>query len=68
MPGDNEGLNLAITAPFEAFATKLLDVWERARANMSEANRDQWDAEGLRLYKVSVGFVVRQIEKAQGQP
>ncbi len=68
MPADNEGVDVNITAPFEGFAKTLLEVWERARANMSQENRDKWDAEGLRLYQVSVGFVVRQIEKAQTQP
>ncbi len=65
MPADNEGLSLSVTAPFETFATKLLDVWERARANMDPEVRKQWDEEGLKLYRVSIGFVVRQIEKAQ---
>lgn len=68
MPAENEGVNLAITAPFEQFATKLLEVWERARANMDPEIRKAWDEEGLKLYRVSIGFVVRQIEKAQAQP
>lgn len=65
MPIENEGLNLSLAAPFEQFATKLLEVWERARSNMDPEIRKEWDVEGLKLYKVSIGFVVRQIEKAQ---
>ncbi len=65
MPADLEGVSVSVTAPFETFATKLLDVWERARANMDAEIRKQWDEEGLKLYRVSIGFVVRQIEKAQ---
>lgn len=68
MPADNEGVEIAITAPFEGFAKTLLEVWERARANMDQDIRKAWDAEGLKLYQVSVGFVVRQIEKAQAKP
>lgn len=67
MPIENEGLDISLTAPFEQLATKLLEVWERARANMDPELRKEWDAEGLRLYRVSIGFVVRQIEKAQGK-
>lgn len=58
-------LNLAVNLPLEGLVTKLLDVWIRARETMSQENRDKWDAEGLRLYTVSIGFAVKKIEEAQ---
>jgi len=67
MPAEPEGINLSIAAPFEGLVKTLLEVWRDARGNMAEATREQWDIEGLKLYRVTIGFAVRQIEKAQAK-
>lgn len=58
-----ESLDIGVTAPFEKLAITVLEVWERARANMDPEIRKGWDAEGLLLYKATAGRIVRQLEK-----
>lgn len=64
---DNEGmdLNLGVSFPGEQLAITILKEWGRARENMNEANRNKWDDLGFRLADVTVGEIVRLIEKAR---
>lgn len=55
-------LKIGMTLPGEALLMKMLDVYEKSRANMSEQNRNDWDrliyvaAKGWHNWWISIGW------------
>lgn len=53
-------LNLGVQFPGEGLAIAVVEAWSKGRDNMSQANRDQWDAILLLFPK----WIVEQLNKA----